>query len=179
MSNSFTIKVFFRGDWCPWCNAYLRDFNSQLDTVGKLGGQIIGITSQANNQSVENNNLNFKVLVDEGNTEARKYDIAVTAKEDSPLKGVPDVYPNGMVQPGVVIEDADSKVLYRWAIVPSEMNFNGAMDRPLVSDVIDALQHILENGSTPGEFRSTDMAYLEAGHPEIHKGVLEFLSKNR
>lgn len=76
MSNPFTIKVFFRGDWCPWCNAYLQDFNKQLDTVNKLNGKIIGITSQANNQSAANNNLNFDVLVDESNVEAKKYGIA-------------------------------------------------------------------------------------------------------
>ena len=36
MSKPFTIKVFFRGDWCPWCNGYLRDFNRELETIKKL-----------------------------------------------------------------------------------------------------------------------------------------------
>lgn len=177
MTNSFTIKVFFRGDWCPWCNAYLRDFNNQLDTVSKLGGQIVGITSQAGNQSAANNNLDYEVLVDEENAEAKKYGIVVTPKENSPLKDAPDVYPNGMVQPGVVIEDAQGKVLYSWAIVPSEMNFGGATDRPLVSDIIGALEHILQHGDAPETFKTTDIAYLEAGHPEIHKIVQEYLAK--
>ncbi len=132
MAQTSTIKVFFRGDWCPWYNAYLRDFNPHLDTNKEMGGTLVGVTSQAGNQSVTNNNLNFEVLVDEANVEAKKYDIFITLKEETPLRDVETAYPNGMVQPDVVIKDADGKVLYRWAIAPSEMNLGGASDRPLI-----------------------------------------------
>lgn len=176
MSNAFTIKVFFRGDWCPWCSGYLKDFNGQLDAIKQRGGSVVGITSQAGNQSAANNGLNFDIIVDEANAEAKKYDIFVTPKEQTPLAEVDGVYPNGMVQPGVVIEAADGRILYRWAIVPSEMNFGGATDRPLVFDIMGALDHILENGAAPGEFGSTDMAYLEASHPAQHKMVMDYLA---
>ena len=176
MAQSFTIKVFFRGDWCPWCNAYLRDFDAQLDTIKALGGTVVGITSQAGNQSAENNNLGFEILVDEGNGEAKKHNIFITPKAETPLKDVDGVYPNGMVQPGVVIEAADGTVLYHWAIVPSEMNWGGATDRPMVSDILNALEHILEHGSAPGTFATTDMAYLETNHPESFKMVQDYLA---
>ena len=177
MSDKFTIKVFFRGDWCPWCNAYLRDFNGHLASVQALGGRIVGITSQAGNQSAANNDLSFEVIVDEENVEAKKYDIAVTPKSQSPLADAPDVYPNGMVQPGVVIEDASGVVLYRWAIVPSEMNFGGATDRPIVDDIIAALESVLAGGAGPDAPKMTDLAYLEAAHPDIHEIVKAFLAK--
>ena len=95
MSKSFTIKVFFRGDWCPWCNAYLRDFNSYLAKVQALGGTIVGITAQAGNQSAKNNELGFNVIVDEANIEAKKYDIFITPKDQTPLKDVEGAYPQG------------------------------------------------------------------------------------
>lgn len=176
MSDTFTIKVFFRGDWCPWCNGYLRDFNSHLATIRGLGGSVVGVTSQVGNQSKENNGLDFDVVVDAENVEAKKYDIFVTPKAETPLAEVDGVYVNGMVQPGVVVEDAAGKVLYRWAIVPSEMNFGGATDRPLVADIVGALEHIIANGSAPGEFGSTDMAYLEKSHPDQHKIVMDYLA---
>lgn len=176
MAKSFTIKVFFRGDWCPWCNGYLRDFNAELPTITKLGGTVVGVTSQVGNQSKANNNLGYNVVVDEENAEAKKYDIFLTPKEQTPLKDVEGAYVHGMVQPGVVVEDEDGKILYRWAIVPSEMNFGGATDRPLVSDIVGALEHIIANGSAPGEFGSTDTAYLEASHPDQHKIVLDYLA---
>ena len=176
MAHKFTIKVFFRGDWCPWCNAYLRDFNAHLETIKSLGGTVVGITSQAGNQSVANNDLNFDVVVDPENLEALKQKIFVTPKSDTPLRDVEGVYPNGMVQPGVVIEDADGTVLFRWAIVPSEMNFGGATDRPMVSDILNALEDILSNGAAPFEFSKTDMAYLQAAHPESHQMVQDYLA---
>jgi len=176
MADSFTIKVFFRGDWCPWCNSYLRDFNDHLETIEKLGGTVVGITSQIGNQSAANNNLNFGIIVDEENIEAKKYDIFITPKDETPLKDVDGVYTNGMVQPGVVIEDADGKILYRWAIVPSEMNFGGAKDRPLVSDIVGALEQILASGSAPSDFGTTDMNYLEKYHPAQHKMVMDYLA---
>jgi peroxiredoxin len=176
MSNPFTIKVFFRGDWCPWCNGYLRDFNEHLDTIKALGGNVVGITSQIGNQSKANNELNFDIEVDPENIQAKKYDIFITPKEETPLADVEGVYANGMVQPGVVVEDSDGKVLYRWAIVPSEMNFGGATDRPLVADIVGALEHIVANGSAPGEFRATDMEYLAASHPDQHKMVMDYLA---
>ena len=171
MSNAFTIKIFFRGDWCPWCNAYLRDFDSHLDKVQALGGQITAITSQLGNQSKSNNALRYDVIIDETIALAQKYDIAVTPKPDAA-----EAYPHGMVQPGVVIEDAASKVLYHWAIVPSEMNFGGATDRPLVADIVGSLDKILA-GAAPEGFAHTDMAYLADAHPDIHQAVQEFLAK--
>lgn len=81
-----------------------------------------------------------------------------------------------MVQPGVVVEDVDGKILYRWAIVPSEMNLSGATDRPLVADIVGALEHIITHGSAPGDFGSTDMAYLERSHPDQYKMVMDYLA---
>ena len=118
----------------------------------------------------------FDINVDVENAEAKKYDIVVTPKADSPLAGVDGVYEHGMVQPGVVVENADGKILYRWAITPSPENFGGATDRPLVADIVGALEHIIANGSAPGEFGSTDMAYLEQNHPDQHKVVMDFLA---
>ena len=71
MGQNFTVKVFFRGDWCPWCSAYLADFNDVRDQISELGGRIVGITAQAGNQSKQNLGLGFDVLVDEANVEAR------------------------------------------------------------------------------------------------------------
>lgn len=176
MANTFTIKVFFRGDWCPWCNGYLRDFNSHLETIRALGGDVVGITSQIGNQSKANNELDFDIQVDAANIEAAKYDIYITPKAETPLAEVDGVYENGMVQPGVVVEDADGNILYRWAIVPSEMNFGGATDRPLVADIVGALEQIVTSGATPSDFGSTDMAYLAANHPDQHKMVMDYLA---
>ena len=81
-----------------------------------------------------------------------------------------------MAQPGVVIEDESGHVLYHWAIVPSEMNMGGASDRPLVADIIGALDYILTNTSKPEAFLTTDMAYLQENHPQAHQMVQAYIN---
>lgn len=176
MSDTFTIKVFYRGHWCPWCIAYLNDFNGQLDAIKARSGSLVAITAHTDDQAAAQHGLNFDVVVDEANNEARKYDIVVTPKEDSPLASADGVYPNGMVQPGVVIEDANGAILYRWASAPSAENFGGAKDRPLVADIMGALDHILEHGAAPSEFTPMSFEHLEAGHPAQHKIVMDYLA---
>ncbi|MGD1913254.1 MAG: peroxiredoxin family protein [Rivularia sp. (in: cyanobacteria)] len=177
MSNNFTVKVFFRGDWCPWCSGYLKDFNDQaLDKIQELGGQVIGITSQAGNQSQKQLGLNFNIQIDEENIEAKKYGIFITPKAESHLKDVDGVYPNGMVQPGVIIEDSEGKILYKWAIVPSEMNMGGASDRPLVADIVASLEQILKGQENGDSFNTTDMSYLEQNHPEEYQKVQAYIA---
>lgn len=178
MKQAFTIKVFFRGDWCPWCNAYLRDFDHNLDTIKRLGGEVVAITSQEGNQSQSNNQLNFDVIVDNANQEAQKYDIVVTPQKEVPYPDAIAAYAHGMIQPGVVIETAEGEILYRWAINPNEMNLGGAKDRPLVSDIVAALENILERNNTTdiNAFKKTDMAYLEKSHPVEHEQIKAYLA---
>ncbi len=176
MEHQFTIKVFFRGDWCPWCNAYLRDFNDKaFDEVTALGGRIVGITSQVGNRSRENNSLRFEVVEDPSNAEAERYDIFITPKDGTPLRDVDGAYEHGMAQPGVVIEDRNGTVLYRWAIDPNEMNLGGASDRPLVTDIVENLKQILAGGSV-GPLGKTDMSYLETQHPAQFKIVQDYIA---
>ena len=177
MSEAFTIKVFFRGDWCPWCSAYLTDFNNALPGITNLGGSVVAITAQADNQSKANLDLNYDVQIDESNTEANKYGIFITPKDQSPLADVDGVYPSGMAQPGVIIENAVGDVLFKWAINPDKMNFGGATDRPLVADIVLSLQSILQGKSIDGNSLSkTNIEYLADNHPAEHEKVQAYLA---
>lgn len=177
MKDKFLIKVFFRGDWCPWCNAYLKDFDSHIETIRGLGGEVLAITSQEGNQTKENNGLSFDVLVDNDNREARKYEIVVTPQKDVPNHDAIDSYVHGMIQPGVLIEDSKGRILFRWAIDPNEMNFSGAKDRPLVSDIVKNLEDLLSGKTNSNHsFGAGDMDYLQKYHPEEFKTVQAYLA---
>lgn len=179
MADAFKITVFFRGDWCPWCNGYLRDFNDHLETIRNLGGSVVGMTSQIGNQSKKNNELEFDINVDPENVAAKRHGIAVTPKEHTPLAEVDGIYEHGMAQPGVIIEDARGNVLYSWAVVPSEANWGGATDRPLVGDIVGALEDIVANRDIPGDFGATDMEYLAKNHPDQHQVVLDYYASKQ
>ena len=81
-----------------------------------------------------------------------------------------------MVQPGVVIEDSEGKILYKWAIVPSEMNLGGASDRPLVADIVASLEQILKGQENGNSFNTTDMNYLEQNHPDEYQKVQAYIA---
>lgn len=176
MSSNFTVKVFFRGDWCPWCSGYLKDFEQALPKIQELGGKVIGVTSQLGNQSQENLGLNFDIQIDGENIEAQKYGIFITPQSEVPFKEAEELYPNGMVQPGVVIEDSEGKILYKWAIVPSEMNMGGASDRPLVADIVASLEQILKGQKNDNSFNTTDMNYLEQNHFDEYQKVQAYIA---
>jgi len=174
----FTVKVFFRGDWCPWCKAYLNDFNEVVEEIRRLGGDLIGITSQVGNTSKKTQGLNFEILSDPENTEALRYGVNITPKTETPLANVDGQYENGMAQPAVIAESSSGTKLYEWIIVPAEMNFGGVKDRPLVEHVLTDINLALVNGqrSHLKDKKTTDMAYLETMHPTEFEQVQEYIA---
>jgi peroxiredoxin len=44
LSGSFTVVLFYRGSWCPYCNAQLRAFERARDTLEGLGARIVALS---------------------------------------------------------------------------------------------------------------------------------------
>jgi len=62
-----TVLVFFRGGWCPYCNAQLIDLRKALPMIEELGYQLVAVSPDTFEKSGENlnkNNLNFRLLSD-------------------------------------------------------------------------------------------------------------------
>lgn len=62
-----TVLVFFRGGWCPYCNAQLIDLRKTLPAIEGLGFQLVAISPDSFHKSGENlnkNELNFTLLSD-------------------------------------------------------------------------------------------------------------------
>jgi peroxiredoxin len=43
-SGSFAVILFYRGSWCPYCNAQLRAFERSRETLDALGAKIVAIS---------------------------------------------------------------------------------------------------------------------------------------
>lgn len=79
-----TIVVFYRGDWCPYCNLTLRAYQQILPQIVANGGALIAISPQTPDHSLEtsqNKHLTFPVLSDVGNQVARQYRLAYKLSE--------------------------------------------------------------------------------------------------
>ena len=142
--HDLTVLAFFRGEWCPFCQAYLRELDGTFrERVVAAGGRLVGVTSQsveAAQEARENWGLHYDVVSDPSTELAQSFQIDITPKAATPLADHPTEYPNGMSQAGMVVLDRDGAVLYRWAVNPTAANFFGASDRPLPDDVWAAIE---------------------------------------
>jgi peroxiredoxin len=71
-----TILVFYRGNWCPYCNLQLAQFQKVMPILNEYKTSLIAISPQKPDESLsmkEKNELEFEVLSDIGNIVARKY----------------------------------------------------------------------------------------------------------
>ena len=71
--------VFYRGNWCPYCNVQLRAYNQVLADFKAFGATLVAISPQTpdfTSLTAEEKELRFPVLSDLGNTVARQYGLA-------------------------------------------------------------------------------------------------------
>ncbi len=70
------VLVFYRGNWCPYCNLQLNLYQKSLDEIEKLGALLVAVSPQTPDNSLnmaEKNELKFEVLSDVGNKVTRQY----------------------------------------------------------------------------------------------------------
>lgn len=177
--HDLTVLVFYRGEWCPFCQAYLRELDGTFrERVVAAGGRLVGVTSQsaeAAQAARENWGLHYDVISEPTNELAQSFQIEITPKAETPLADHPTEYPNGMSQSGMVVLDRAGGVLYRWAVNPTVVNLFGASDRPLPDDVwaaIEAAQAGVEAPEPSGV--RLDPAFLEERYPEQHASFMAF-----
>lgn len=87
------VLVFYRGNWCPYCNVQLRAYNQALAGFKAFGATLVAISPQTpdlTSRTAEEKELQFPVLSDLGNAVARQYGLAypVGAEVYNTLHGV-------------------------------------------------------------------------------------------
>ena len=76
------VLIFYRGEWCPYCNAMLRTYGLRAADFAARGGRLVAVSPQTPDNSLtmaEKHSLEFPVLSDEGGevigTYGLKYDV--------------------------------------------------------------------------------------------------------
>ncbi|GAA5509468.1 peroxiredoxin-like family protein [Novipirellula caenicola] len=72
------VLMWYRGGWCPYCNAQLRAMQKQLSTLEGAGARLVILTPELPEkakQTAAANNLNMVALHDKDNQLARQYGI--------------------------------------------------------------------------------------------------------
>ncbi|WP_198043823.1 peroxiredoxin-like family protein [Ketobacter nezhaii] len=68
LADSRLVICFYRGGWCPYCNLELRAYQAHLDEIKAFGAELVAITPEQPDSSLEtinNNKIDFHVLTDE------------------------------------------------------------------------------------------------------------------
>src|SRR5579859_5096024 len=86
------VVVFYRGEWCPYCDLTLRAYQRILPDITRLGASLLAISPQTPDSSMsttEKKHLSFVVLSDVGNVVARQYALVFVVPERARHPGIP------------------------------------------------------------------------------------------
>ncbi|GHM98759.1 hypothetical protein WSM22_02490 [Cytophagales bacterium WSM2-2] len=73
------VLVFYRGEWCPYCNKYLKELEESLSGFTAKGASVIAVTPEVPEyitKSIEKTKASFPVLHDGGLKIMKSYDVA-------------------------------------------------------------------------------------------------------
>ena len=79
------VVLFYRGEWCPFCNIEVHAFQQALPDFEKHNATLVAISPekpQHGQALAEKNNLTFPVLSDAGNTVARQFGLVYTQSDE-------------------------------------------------------------------------------------------------
>lgn len=79
------VVVFYRGDWCPYCNLHLRALQAILPGLRARGASLVAIGPQAPDRALsltEKAGLDFDVLSDVTQQVIREFRVQFTAPAD-------------------------------------------------------------------------------------------------
>jgi len=87
------VLVFYRGNWCPYCNLQLNQYQQILEDIKMKGAFLIAISPQTPDASLsikEKNELEYEVLSDNGNIVAHQF-TRVFKNGDKPIQAMTDL----------------------------------------------------------------------------------------
>lgn len=63
------VLIFYRGEWCQYCNLYMFNLADSLSMITDLGAKVIAVTPESEEfigEMVSNSNAKFSILYDKG-----------------------------------------------------------------------------------------------------------------
>ncbi len=73
------VLVFYRGNWCPYCNKYLKKLQDSLQMITQRKAQLVAITSEASDgidSTIKKTGAKFSIIYDQDMHIAQNYKVA-------------------------------------------------------------------------------------------------------
>ncbi len=83
------VVVFYRGQWCPYCNRHLSALNENLKAIENKGAQLVAISPEKQEmlmKSAEKTGASFSLLTDKDFKIAEAFDLAFLPSSGTRLK---------------------------------------------------------------------------------------------
>ncbi|MEO8475230.1 MAG: peroxiredoxin-like family protein [Chryseolinea sp.] len=119
------VLMFYRGQWCPYCNKQLSGMQDSLEMVTSKGATVLAITPEKQeniSKTIEKTKASFPILYDDGLKIMKSYQVAFQLDEASIEKfkgyGIDLNEANGsngasLPVPALYIINKNGKITYR------------------------------------------------------------------
>jgi peroxiredoxin len=122
------VLVFYRGNWCPYCNRYLKTLQDSLELIKSKGAELIAITAEKQEgvaKTIEKTKAGFSIVIDEDLKLMKAYQVAYKVDDKTishyKVAGI-DLAENNGQKPGAVylpvpaiyIVNKDGEISYRF-----------------------------------------------------------------
>lgn len=79
------VVLFYRGNWCPYCNRELHALSDSLQYIVAKGARVVAVTPEAQegiDKTIEKTKATFPILYDKDVKIAKAYDVSYKVEED-------------------------------------------------------------------------------------------------
>jgi peroxiredoxin len=120
------VLVFYRGNWCPYCNKHLKRLEDSLLLITGKGATLIAVSPEKPEnivKTVEKTGAKYSILHDEGLKIMKAYDVDFELQENTITRyrnGGIDIEANNgkngkwLPVPAVYVIDQESTITYRF-----------------------------------------------------------------
>jgi peroxiredoxin len=120
------VLIFYRGQWCPYCNKYLKRLEDSLQLISEKGATIVAVTPELPEnitKTVEKTSAAFSILYDEGLKIMKAYEVEFEVPENTLTRyrnaGIKIDENNGkngnyLPVPATYIIDKEANITYRF-----------------------------------------------------------------
>ena len=138
------VLVFYRGQWCPYCNSQLKKLEDSLSFITAKGATVIAVTAekpQNISKTIDKTKALYSILLDDGLKIMKSYDVSYKVEGDMLAKyksyGIDFTQANGsnganLPVPALFIINKEGKIIYRYF----DVNYQ---NRASVADVLEHL----------------------------------------
>ena len=84
LKDSLVVLVFYRGQWCPYCNRYLKKLEDSLQLIKEKGARLIAISPEKPEnigKTIEKTKATYPILYDKDMKIMKAYDVAFELDE--------------------------------------------------------------------------------------------------